>query len=87
MTEIESSPDDTGMSTRVYIAGTLREAKQVEELLTKNNVGYTIKVEPYHTSILLGVRNGAAFYVDSNEVATCRHQLASAGFRKGLTEE
>tara|TARA_Y100000588_G_C14240230_1_gene919005 strand:+ start:493 stop:708 length:216 start_codon:yes stop_codon:yes gene_type:complete len=71
----------------VYIAGTLREAKQVEELLAKNNVDYIVKVEPYRTSILLGVRNGAAFYVDSKEVITCRHQLASAGFRKGLTKE
>lgn len=72
---------------RVYIAGTLAEAKAVEELLTGNGVDYVVQVEPYRASILFGPRNGAAFYVADSQAEFCRGQLVAAGFHRGLLEE
>ena len=73
--------------TRVYIAGTLREAKDIEDLLTGNGINYVVQVEPYRASILFGPRNGAAFYVTEEQAIFCRAQLASAGFHRGLLDE
>jgi hypothetical protein len=72
---------------RVYIAGTLREAKDIEELLTGHGINYVVQVEPYRASILFGPRNGAAFYVTEEQAIFCRAQLASAGFHRGLLDE
>ncbi len=72
---------------RVYIAGTLAEAKAVEELLTGNGVDYVVQVEPYRASILFGPRNGAAFYVADGQAEFCRQQLVAGGFHRGLLEE
>ena len=72
---------------RIYIAGTLSEARQVEELLGGNGVDYVVQVEPYRTSILFGPRNGAAFYVVDSQAEFCRLQLTAAGFHRGLLDE
>ena len=72
---------------RVYIAGKLAEAQDVEALLTGNGVDYVVNVEPYRASILFGPRNGAAFYVPDSQAEFCREQLAAAGFHRGLLEE
>ena len=72
---------------RVYIAGTLAEARQVEELLGGNGVDYVVQVEPYRASILFGPRNGAAFYVTDAQADFCRQQLVAAGFERGLLYE
>ena len=69
---------------RIYIAGRLAEAQQVEELLSGHGVEYVVQVEPYRTSILFGPRNGAAFYVADSQAEFCRQQLAAAGFERGL---
>ena len=72
---------------RVYIAGTLAEARQVEELLGGNGVDYVVQVEPYRASILFGPRNGAAFYVTESQATFCRLQLGAAGFERGILQE
>ncbi len=72
---------------RVYIAGTLAEARQVEELLGGNGVDYVVQVEPYRASILFGPRNGAAFYVTESQAVFCRLQLTAAGFERGILQE
>ncbi len=72
---------------RIYIAGRLSEARQVEELLGGNGVDYVVQVEPYRASILFGPRNGAAFYVVDTQAEFCRQHLAAAGFHRGLLEE
>ena len=72
---------------RVYIAGTLAEARQVEELLGGNGVDYVVQVEPYRASILFGPRNGAAFYVIDTQAEFCRLQLSAAGFERGILQE
>lgn len=72
---------------RIYIAGRLSEAQQVEELLGGNGVDYVVQVEPYRASILFGPRNGAAFYVVDTQAEFCRQHLAAAGFQRGVLDE
>lgn len=72
---------------RVYIAGTLAEAKQVEALLTGHGVDYIVQVEEYRSSILFGPRNGAAFYVTDAQATFCREQLTTSGFSRGVLHD
>ena len=72
---------------RVFIAGTLAEAKQVEELLTVNGVDYVVRVEPFRASIFFGPRNGAAFYVSVAQADYCRGHLTAEGFGRGVLHE
>ena len=73
--------------SRVFIAGTLREAKQVEELLTVSGVDYVVQVEPYRASLFFGPRNGAAFYVSVEQAEYCRFHLNARGFGRGVLED
>jgi hypothetical protein len=72
---------------RVYIAGTLAEAKEVEALLTGHGVDYIVQVEEYRSSILFGPRNGAAFYVTDVQATFCRAQLTTAGLDRGVLHD
>jgi hypothetical protein len=80
-------PEDLHDAERVFIAGKLREALQVEELLTASGVDYAVQVEPFGTSILFSQRNGAAFYVTSSQADYCRHRLIASGLGRGVVEE
>lgn len=72
---------------RIYVAGSLRVARRVEEWLTAAGVDYAVQVEPFSRSLLFGtVRMGAAFYVTSGQAAYCRHQLTAAGLGGGVLE-
>lgn len=72
---------------RIYIAGTLSEAKVVEGLLTGNGVDYIVQVEPYRASILFGPRNGAAFYVTDIQATYCRDHLIASGLQRGILDD
>lgn len=87
MPRVEPTALENHDLARVYIAGTLREAKDIEDLLTGNGINYVVQVEPYRASILFGPRNGAAFYVTEEQSTFCRAQLAAAGFHRGLLDE
>ncbi len=87
MPRVEPTALENHDLARVCIAGTLREAKDIEDLLTGNGINYVVQVEPYRASILFGPRNGAAFYVTEEQVTFCRAQLAAAGFHRGLLDE
>ena len=87
MPRVEPTALENHDLARVYIAGTLGEAKNIEDLLTGNGINYVVQVEPYRASILFGPRNGAAFYVTEEQATFCRAQLASAGFHRGLLDE
>lgn len=70
---------------RIYIAGSLRVALDVEEWLTTAGVEYAVQVEPYGRSLLFNsLRMGAAFYVTSGQAAYCRERLTAAGFGRGV---
>jgi hypothetical protein len=73
---------------RIYIAPSLRLAKQVEEWLTMTGVSYAVQVEPFARSVLFGtLRMGAAFYVTSGQAAYCRERLIAAGLGRGVVEQ
>ena len=73
--------------SRVFIAGTLREAQQVEELLTVSGVDYVVQVEPYRASLFFGPRYGAAFFVGAEQADYCRFHLNAKGFSRGVLED
>ena len=87
MGRVEPEALDHQELARVYIAGTLAEAKGVEDLLTGNGVDYIVQVEPYRSSILFGPRHGAAFYVTEVQATFCREHLIASGYERGVLED
>jgi hypothetical protein len=72
---------------QVFIAGSLRLARRIEEWLTAAGVDYAVNVESIGRSILFGTeRMGAAFYVTSAQAEYCRQHLTAAGFGRGVVE-
>src|SRR5262245_43773366 len=52
--------------SRVYLAGRLREAKNVESILTQHGINYAVEIEPFTTYLFGFIRRehkGVAFYV------------------------
>ena len=75
---------------RIYIAARVREAKQVEELLTRHGIDYDVQVEPYINRLfgILPVEyKGAVFLVPMAHGDFCRNLLRGAGLTKGLIDE
>ena len=59
-------PEELGDPERIFLAGSLRVARRVEEWLTTAGVDYVVQVESFGRSAVFNtVRNGAAFYVTS----------------------
>ena len=80
----EAIPD----AEQIFLARKLREAQDVENLLTHAGIEYAIEVEAYARSFLFGtIRYGAAFYVASAKAPDCRRRLLDAGFGRGIVEE
>jgi len=75
---------------RIYIAGSLREARTVEDVLTKAGVEYVVEVEKFGKK-LLGVipreYSGAAFYVLAAHAESSRCLLVGARLKSGIIEE
>ncbi|HEV8319362.1 MAG TPA: hypothetical protein VGQ10_18265 [Vicinamibacterales bacterium] len=72
----------------IFVSGTLRMAKRVEERLTTVGVDYVVQVEPIGRSILFRtLRMGAVFYVTSGQAAYCRQELTAVGLGRGVVEE
>jgi len=84
--------DDLGdvPCARVYIAGRLREAKQVERVLTEAGVDYFVEIEKFRKN-LLGVipreYSGVAFYVAEAHAESSRRLLDAARLRTGLVDD
>ena len=77
-------------TARIYIAGTVAEAKAIETLLNDKGVDYFIELEEFTRSglNLMGSRYvGATFYVLSDQAQFCRTLLKEQGFGPGLTED
>ncbi|HSC25871.1 MAG TPA: hypothetical protein VLD67_01275 [Vicinamibacterales bacterium] len=74
-------PDALREPEQVYTASSIREARRIEELLTRRGVDYGVQVEEIGRSILFGApRHGAAFYVAAAQADYCRSVLAEDGF-------
>lgn len=73
---------------QVYLASSLRAARQVEELLSARGVDYVVQVEELGRTALFGtMRHAAAFYVSSGQAEYCRAMLADAGMAHGIVNE
>jgi hypothetical protein len=80
-------PGDLPDPEAVFIAGTLRLARAVEEWLTTAGAEYAVEVEPLGRSLLFGsLRMGAAFYVAGGDAEHWRARLSAAGFTRGIVE-
>lgn len=75
---------------RIYIAGRLAEARQVEAALSADGIDYFVDIEKFR-KYLLGVipreYDGVAFYVPATRAEACRAVLQAAGLRTGLVED
>lgn len=75
---------------RIYIAGAVREAVDIERLLGLHGIDYSIELEEFIRSgfNILGSRYvGATFYVQSSQAEFCRTLLKGKGFSSGIQEE
>ena len=75
---------------RVYIAGSPKEARRVEDVLGAHRVDWAVDLEPYRMALhlLLGSHAlGAAFYVLSDQAAFARDALRRAGLKVGIVDE
>ena len=74
--------------SRVYIAATTYEAKQIEEILTSEKIDYFIEIESFMAGALSGTpAQGAAFYVLAGQAQYCGRHLIDCGFPTGVTTE
>ena len=76
--------------TIVYVAGRLKEGKQVEQVLSDNAIDYAVDSEPFQSRVLgiLPVEyEGVGFYVLSAQADFCRRVLREAGLLQGLVVE
>ncbi len=81
-------PEELRDPERIFVAGSLRVARRVEERLTMAGVDYAVQVEPFGRTVLFrAIRHGAAFYVTSSQAKYCREQLAITGLRDGIVED
>jgi hypothetical protein len=72
---------------QVYLAASLREARDVEALLTSSGVNYATQVEVLGRSSLFGsLRHAAGFYVSAAQAEYCRIAL-EAGFSSGIIQD
>jgi len=86
MARIEA--DELRDAEQIFISGSLRMARRVEDWLTTAGVDYVVQVEPIGRSILFRtLRMGAAFYVTSGQAAYCRQELTAVGLDRGVVEE
>jgi hypothetical protein len=74
---------------RVYIAGRLREARHVEEVLSGRGVDYFVEMERFERRLLGVIRReytGVAFYAPAVVADACRDWLREARLTAGLEE-
>lgn len=74
--------------SRIYMAGKIREAKNVEALLDRRGIDYAVEMEEFKFFSFFGWTHlGAAFYVLSAQAPFCRGLLKEQGLVRGILEE
>ncbi len=90
MALVDPATFDDQAVTLVYIAGRIREGKQVEQALSDNGIDYAVDAEPFESRVLgiLPVTyEGVGFYVLSGQAELSRGVLRTAGLLQGLVED
>lgn len=72
---------------RVFIAVTVAEARQVEDLFETRGVPYFVRVEAFGRTLLGSKRYGAAFFVDAGQADYCERVLVQAGLELGVVRD
>jgi len=72
---------------RVFIAASLKEAGQVEEILSGEEIDYLVEIEGFLSGPLISPASGVAFYVLRGQASFCRRRLAEAGLRRGVVDD
>jgi hypothetical protein len=72
--------DDREVSL-IHIAGTLRGALRLEQLLTEQGIDYAVETDRYVSGFFFATeKTGAFFYVLEGQAEYCRALLAQHGF-------
>ncbi len=73
----------------VFIAGTTREAKRAEEILTRDGIDYALGPEPFLRAGMFGAMTllGLGIFVRSGQAQYCRHLLRQAALSRGVVED
>jgi hypothetical protein len=90
MALVDPATFDDKSVAMVYIAGRLREGKQVEQVLSDNAIDYAVDAEPFESRVLgiLPVTyQGVGFYVLAGQADSSRRALRAAGLVQGLVED
>ena len=69
---------------QVFIAHTLAEAQQAEELLTQRGVNYVVEVKALGRTLFGSPRSVAVISVEASQAQYCGSQLVAAGLRLGV---
>jgi hypothetical protein len=71
----------------IFIAKKLKQAKQLEELLTAEGFDYLVEADTYRGGVIFVTeRVGAFFYVTPADEARCRACLAANGYAPYTTD-
>jgi hypothetical protein len=86
LARVEITEFSDKQSSRIFIAGSLREAERAEKLLTENAISYTIEIEEFVKPGLFssGVMEGVAFYVLSSQRDLCKVLFYDNGPFEGM---
>ncbi len=72
----------------VYIAGNLSEAQAAERELTRRGIDYTLSLDQFKTTSLLGGEHtGLFFYVDVSRHGESVRLLEAAGLRDTVSQD
>ena len=82
-------PDDLGDRdlARVFIAATMAEARQAEQVLTLYDIPYAVVAEPIGRTLFGSPRNAAVFYVVATDADVCASVLKDNGLEFGVVKD
>jgi len=88
MSRVEIEEFSAKEISRIFVAGSIREAERVEALLTENAISYAVQIEEFLNSGLFtnSVREGMVFYVLSGQRVFCKQLLLTNGLKTGLID-
>jgi len=74
--------------SRIFVAGSIREAERAEALLTENAISYAVQIEEFvNPGFFTGsAKKGVVFYVISGQRDFCRQLLLANGLKTGLID-
>ena len=86
--DIEDFSDPKRTIKRIFIASSLKEAQDIEEILTGHGIDYAVEIQKYvRLGLFPSEIPGVSFYVLSGQGPFCRDLLRSRGFLSGIVEE